>query len=40
MIPVYEELTGNKDTMKQLGREFKKRWKEEKGSIDGLPNYL
>ena len=40
MIPVYEEVTGSKDTMKQIGRAFKRRWKEEKGSIDGLPNYL
>ena len=40
MIPVYEEITGNKDTMKQLGKQFKKRWKKENGSIDELPNYL
>ena len=40
VIPVYEEVTGNKDTMKQIGKAFKRRWKAEKGSIDGLPNYL
>ena len=40
MIPVYEEVTGNKDTIKQIGKAFKRRWKAEKGSIDGLPNYL
>ena len=40
MIPIYEEVTGNKDTMKMLGKAFKKRWKQEKGSIEGLPSYL
>lgn len=40
MIPVYEEVTGQKDVMKQLGRAFKQRWKQEKGSIEDLPNYL
>lgn len=40
MIPVYEEVTGNKDTMKMLGKAFKKRWKQEKGSIDEFPNYF
>lgn len=40
MIPVYEEVTGNKDTMKQLGQEFKRRWKEEKDETNNLPNYL
>lgn len=40
MVPVYEEVTGNKDTMKMLGNAFKKRWKQEKGSIDEFPNYF
>ena len=40
MIPVYEEVTGRKDTMKELGKEFKQRWREEKGNVDELPNYL
>lgn len=40
MIPIYEEVTGRKDTMKELGKAFKQRWKQEKGSIDELPNYL
>lgn len=40
MIPVYEEVTGQKDTMKQLGKAFKQRWKKEKGSVEDFPNYF
>jgi len=40
MLPIYEEVTGNKDTMKLLGKAFKRRWKEEKGSTEDFPNYL
>ena len=40
MIPVYEEVTGERDTMKNLGKAFKQRWKQEKGSVEELPNYL
>lgn len=31
MIPVYEEITGERDTMKLLAENFKKRWKKEHG---------
>ena len=40
MIPVYEEVTGSKDTMDSLRNAFKKRWKKEKESISELSNYL
>ena len=39
MIPVYEEVTGNKDTVKKIAREFKRRWKTEKGDAAGLPSF-
>ncbi len=39
VIPVYEETTGNKDTMRELAKAFKKQWKKEHGSADGLPMF-
>ena len=39
VIPVYEETTGNKDTMRELSRAFKEQWKKEHGSADGLPMF-
>ena len=40
MIPVYEEASGQKDTVKKLWRAFKERWKQEKGTAEDLPGYL
>ena len=37
MIPVYEETTGNKGTMRELAKAFKEQWKKEHGNADGLP---
>ena len=39
VIPVYEETTGNKDTMKELARAFKEQWKNEHGNANGLPMF-
>lgn len=39
VIPVYEEITGQRDTMKELAKIFREQWKKEYGNVDDFPNF-